>query len=182
MGRPVLKLNSLRLVVPTKRRIDDAARAAGFATAPHAPHLISPLPELPRTSPKRPPRLSPSRTLCPSGRVFLQSVCLRSLELRVNCPQPRPVYLVHVLGERPLGRLEFGLERNRSPVPLHDMQEAGFGFFPRRIRTGETVASRRRPAFQPLCYIRQIPRDQMVPQRVPVKRRMEGGYIYDFIA
>ena len=62
------------------------------------------------------------------------------------------------------------------------MKETGFSFLTRRARSRETFACQRRPAFQTMCYIRQIPRDQMVLQRLPVKGRMKGRYIYDFIA
>lgn len=106
----------------------------------------------------------------------------RTLELGMNSLQPRPVLLVHILGQSALRGPEFSLKGNRPVVPFQSVQKTGFSFLTRRARPGETFACQRRPAFQTMCYIRQIPRDQMVLQRLPVKGRMKGCYIYDFIA
>ncbi len=100
----------------------------------------------------------------------------------MNGLQTGEIFFRHLFRERALGGLQFRFQHDRAPVPCKRMKEARLRFVRRGVGPGKPVASEGRTGLQPPGDIRQIPAQQMVLQRFPFKRRMEGRYIYDFIA
>lgn len=107
---------------------------------------------------------------------------IRALKLLLDGPEAGIVLFRHLFGERAFGGFQFRFQHDRPPVPCQRMQETGFGLFRRRIGPGKRIAPEGRSGLQTPGDFRQIPAQQVALERFPFKRRMEGGYIYDFIA
>lgn len=105
-----------------------------------------------------------------------------ALKLRMNSLQTGEILFRHLFRERALGGLQFRFQHDHAPVPRKRVEEARLRLVWRRIGPCKPVAPEGRTGLKPPCNLRQIPALQMALQPLPFKRRMEGRYIYDFIA
>lgn len=97
-------------------------------------------------------------------------------------PEAGEILFRHVFRKRTLGGFQFRFQHDDAPVPCKRVEETRFRLVRRRVGPGKPVAPKGRSGLKLPGNIRQIPAQQMALQRLPFKGRMEGGYIYDFIA
>ncbi len=103
------------------------------------------------------------------------------LKLSMDVPQSRQVLFRHIVSQSPRGGLQFHFQSHLAAMTRHDMQKTRPRLLRRSIRPCKPVVSIGWNAFQTTRCFRQTPVSQVGLQRLPVKGRIQGGYIYDFI-